>query len=55
MTESNAIVKIKSGVLFSLVVEPVLRTLRIDLGRVNKGALSAGDNKDKIFLKCILL
>ena len=37
------------------IVESVLGTLRIDLGRVNKGALSTGDNKDKIFLKCILL
>ena len=45
----------QNAVLFSLVVEPVLGTLRIDLGRVNKGALSTGDNKDKIFLKCILL
>ena len=52
MTESNDIIKMQ---LFSLVVEPVLGTLRIDLGRVNKGALSGGDNRDKIFLKCILL
>ena len=55
MTESNAIIKIESGLLFSLVVALVLGTLRIDLGRVNKGALSDGDNKDKIVLTCILL
>ena len=53
MTESNAIIKIKSGVLFSQVVEPVLGTLRIDLGRVNKGALSGGDNQNKIVFTCI--
>ena len=53
MTDINAIVKVKNGVLFSLVVEP--GTLRIDLGRVNRGVLSGGDNRDKIVLTRILL
>ena len=52
MTESNDIIKMQ---LFSLVVEPVLGTLRIDLGRVNKGALSGGDNKVEFVLTRILL